>query len=108
MTTRRRPLGPPPRGLIGLFGLPFAICLLSSVEAVERRVDRHGAPERPCERAACNGALEAREPAAGVRAASGAASRRKRAGWGVECDEVGLRRLTAAADTRADRPVSRR
>ena len=25
MTTRRRPLGPPPRGLIGLFGFPFAI-----------------------------------------------------------------------------------
>ena len=26
ITTRRRPFGPPPRGLIGLFGLPFAMC----------------------------------------------------------------------------------
>jgi hypothetical protein len=25
MTTRRRPLGPPPRGLMGLFGFPFGM-----------------------------------------------------------------------------------
>ena len=29
MTTRRRPLGPPPRGLIGLFGFPFALVFMA-------------------------------------------------------------------------------
>jgi len=56
-------LGPPPRGLIGLFGLPFAIFSLSSVETDRKtRVDAEVLPERAVERTVCDGALETREP----------------------------------------------
>ena len=70
MTTRRRPFGPPPRGLIGLFGLPLAIWSGSSVETGEIGVDAHGSAQDAVERSARRCPLEARQAPTRVNAAS--------------------------------------
>src|SRR5205807_1201805 len=73
MTTRRRPLAapPPPRGRSGRFGLlpPLAMAV-TSVKAPQLRPDSHLLPQDAREHAARGRALEARQAAAGVRAAA--------------------------------------
>src|SRR5262245_12018849 len=64
MTTRRRPFGPPPRGLIGLFGLPLAIWSETSVETGEIGVDADGLPQDAVEPPPGDRPLEARQAAA--------------------------------------------
>src|SRR5436305_6769700 len=74
ITTRRRPLGPPPRGLIGLLGLPLAI-RRSSVETGQCRVDAEVLAQDPVERPARHRPLETRHAAARVGAPAVAAPR---------------------------------
>src|SRR5438128_606324 len=109
MTTRRlrRWPAPPWRGRIGRFGLldpeSFAITS-SSVETGQGRLDFDGLAERAVERPACGGALEARQPPAGV----SAAPRPALAGnelplVGDEPEKLRLRSLPPAADAAPDR-----
>src|SRR3954471_12906507 len=113
MTTRRRPFGPPPRGLIGLFGLPFAIDSGTSVETRERRVDADGLPEDAVERPPADRPLEAGQPPAGICATAEPRAVDERTVVLVETLELGLRGLAAAAGAGADgvtrpcRPPSR-
>src|SRR6188472_914515 len=98
MTTRRfRFPGPlPPRGLIGLFGLPFGI-RSSIVEPRELGVDVDGRAQRAVEGPMSLCTLEAGETAAGVDAAAGARPGNKGASRRVETLQLPLRRLAAAA-----------
>src|SRR4051794_32022570 len=104
MTTRRfLPPGPPPRGLMGLLGLPFAMCQGSSVETPQRRVDVDARAEHAVELPARRGALEARERDARVGPAPGSRALGQRAVLRVEAHELRLWRLAPAAHARPDR-----
>src|SRR5919198_6388951 len=102
MTTRRRRPGPPgPRGRIGLFGRS---AIDTSVKPGQRRIDLHGAPQRPGEGAVRGRALEAREAAARVDAAAlEPRARGQRPLTRDEADELALRRAPPAAGTGSDR-----
>src|ERR671929_292921 len=105
MTTRRRRPGPPgpPRGRIGLFGRS---AIDTSVKPGQRRIDPHGAPQRPGEGAVRGRPLEAREAAARVDAAPlEPRARGQRALARDEADELALRRAPPAAGAGADRLV---
>ena len=104
MTTRRlRPPGPPPRGRIGLFGLPLAI-QASSVETRERRVHPHRPPQRAIERRARDAARSKHARRRHVYALRPRArGRNELAVPRRKAQQVRLRRLPAAADARPDR-----
>src|SRR3954454_17299730 len=109
MTTRRlRFPGPlPPRGRIGLLGLPGGIGG-GSVETREHRVDADVPAQRSVERSPRRRPLEAGEASARVDAAAGAGTGHELTVARVEALELALRRLAAAAGARADRLCVRR
>src|SRR5215213_9601272 len=109
MTTRRlRFPGPlPPRGRIGLLGLPGGIGG-GSVETREPRVDADVPAERAVERPPRRRALETREASARVDASAGAGAGHELTVARVEALELALRCLTAAAGARPDRLCVRR
>ena len=102
ITTRRRPFGPPPRGLIGLFGFPLAIAS-SSVETGEIRVDVDGFAQDPGERPARSRPLETLQPPARIDAAARPGARHELAALRVEALQLALGRLAAAAGAGANR-----
>src|SRR3954453_7078633 len=104
MTTRRlRFPGPlPPRGRIGLLGLPGGIGG-GSVETRERWVDADVPAQRAIERSPRCRPLEAGETSARVDAAARAGSGHELTSARVKALELALGRLAAAAGARADR-----
>src|SRR4051812_25513856 len=108
MTTRRLPRGPaPPRGLIGLLGLPGI--RRPSVDTSESRIDGDVLAQHSIEAAAGERPLEAGQAPARVDAAPRErATRLKVAAHRGETDQFRLRRLATAAGAGPDGRVAKR
>src|SRR5689334_6854133 len=101
-TRRRRPAGPPPpRGRSGRFGLPPLAISSFSVKTPKFGVDSDGLFQHSRELAALDGALETRDVAARVRAATRLRPPRdEHAVARSEPEQITLRRAPAAAGAR--------